>query len=102
MRIGGYVLSETLVLHFGEKKQARILVESASKSPFEITNAKFELRHGNEIEVSGDCTVTKISDHSYTINALISPMIKCTVYDLVLKYTIYPENLIYPCRVRVL
>lgn len=99
---GGYVLSETMILHFGEKKQARILVESASRSPFEVTNAKFELRHGSEVESSGECTVTKVSDHSYTINALISPLIKCTVYDLVFKYTIYPENLIYPCRVRVI
>lgn len=97
-----YIESTGTQYIFGEKKQARILVESASRSPFEVTNAKFELRHGSEVESSGECTVTKVSDHSYTINVLISPLIKCTVYDLVFKYTIYPENLIYPCRVRVI
>ena len=94
-------MSEFSHVHFGEKKRIRIIVESISRTPFEITNAKYELIHGSEVESSGDCEITAVNDYSFSVSALISPMIKCTVYDLVFKYDIYPEKLIYSCKVRV-
>lgn len=94
-------MSEFSYVYFGEKKKIRILVESISRTPFEITNARYELVHGSDVEASGECEITAVNDYSFSVSALISPLIKCTVYDLIFKYDIHPEKLIYPCKVRV-
>ena len=94
-------MSEIVSMHFGEQKKVRIRVESISRTPFEIMNAKYELRHGTDVESSGECEIIPLNDYSFLLNALVSPMIKCTIYDLVFKYEIHPEKIIYPCKIRV-
>lgn len=86
---------------FGEKKRVCVRVRSTNRQPFEVTEAKFELRSGDEVEAVGDCTLNHISETEMMIDALIEPKRPNSAYVLRYYYTIPPEELIHQVQVRV-
>lgn len=85
----------------GEKKRVSISVKGIANKPFEITGASYKLFLGGEVEDSGKCEVERIYDNETILSALIQPQAKNAIYELIFKYTIYPENFQYTVHVRV-
>lgn len=96
-------MAEQCTFHFGEGKKVQINVANILNPDdvFKVTDAKWELKHGDEVESSGDCETIPFNDNSVSVVALIRPMIPDTIYDLVYTYTIEPENFIHTVKVRV-
>lgn len=92
---------ETINFELGEKKYVCISVRSADRHIFEVTAAKYVLKKGDEVEASGACEITQVSDSEVTLTALIQPMAKSATYVLEYTYEIPPEVLIHDIRVAV-
>lgn len=86
---------------FGEKKRVCVKVRSTNGQPFEVDKAKFQLKSGNEVEESGDCTLIPISETEAMLEALIQPQRPNSRYILEYTYSIPPEELIHRVQVRV-
>lgn len=54
-----------------------------------------------EVEASGQCEISQVSDSEVTLTALIQPMAKSATYVLEYTYEIPPEVLIHDIRVAV-
>lgn len=92
---------ESTNFFLGEKKRVTIGVESICAKPIEVTNARYSLFLGGELEASGDCEVEQLCDSKVKMSALIKPMAKDALYLLRYHYTIYPEEFEYLVHVRV-
>lgn len=92
---------ESLNMQLGEKRKVSIGVRSTCRKAFDITNASFELRAGDEVEAKGLCEIEEIKPDRYSVSALIEPQRKSALYDLVYTYRIEPEEYIYRVRVRM-
>lgn len=86
---------------FGEKKNVSIEVFTRDRRQFEITDATFNLYSGEDIEISGECSVDKVTTGDYILNALIHPNIPNNLYILEYIYSVYPETFKYYVNVRV-
>lgn len=88
----------------GETKNVQINIENTLNPDdvFEVTEASFELKHGDSVESSGECQVDRLTDNSVTVSALVTPMINKTIYRLVYSYNIGPEHFIHEVKVRVI
>lgn len=96
-----FTMLESTDFILGEKKQVSIIVKSICEKPFEVTDARYFLKVGDEIESSGECFVEQIQNSKSILSALIQPMRKNAIYDLNYSYTIYPEKLLYTVKIRV-
>lgn len=85
----------------GEKKRVSISVKSIRQVPFEITDARFSLRCGEDEEVSGNLVVEPIRKGEVLLSALVQPQRANTLYDLEFSYEIYPETYLHYVKVRV-
>lgn len=92
---------ESVNMHIGEKRKIAIGVKSTCHKAFEITDASFELRAGDEVELSGECEVEMIRPDEMAVSAFIHPQRAAALYDLVYKYRIEPEDYIYLVHVRM-
>lgn len=86
---------------FGEKKYICISVTSCSKEMFEITNAKYSLCIGSEIEASGICGINQKSDDEVILTAIVQPQRNQTLYRLEITYEIPPEILMHDILISV-
>ena len=93
-------MKETVSFELGEKKYVCISVKSYCGA-FDVTEAKYTLKKGKEIEESGDCKIEQRSDTETILSALIQPMAKNATYTLEYTYEIPPEILIHEIRVTV-
>ena len=94
-------MMESLTMSLGEKRNIAVCVRSTCDQAFDIDEASFFLKSGEEVEESGTCGITYINDTNAILTALIRPMRKNCNYTLEFHYTIDPEELIYVCRIRV-
>lgn len=94
-------MAEAVSVVLGETREVTVRVESTTQKRFEITNAKFFLKHGITTEASGECLVEADGPFAYFLSALVTPQIKCTKYLLQFSYDIHPEHLLYDVYLRV-
>lgn len=92
---------ESTTMELGERRNITIEVRSIADKAFDITNASYTLRSGDEIEASGSCDIIRQNATTIWLSAVIQPMRKCAVYTLEYVYDIAPEKLIYVCQIRV-
>lgn len=92
---------ESLTMNFGEKRNIAICVQSTCDQAFDITEASFSLRAGEEVDQSGPCEIKYVNDTNVILTALVEPPRKNCTYSLEFNYKIPPEELIYVCKVRV-
>lgn len=92
---------ENVNFKFGEKKYVCIGVRSCGNHPFEVTMARFELRCGEETEVSGECEISRRGENEIVLSSLIEPLRKNATYRLTVTYDILPEVLKYEILVNV-
>lgn len=94
---------EMMSMNFGESRTISISVSSIKRCvPFEVSNAKYELRTLNgDVESSGECNIQQINIDAFYISAFIKPLRKCCVYELEYIYDIHPETFRYTCKIRV-
>lgn len=85
----------------GEKKIISIRVQSCNKKEFEVTNAKYILKKGVEIEESGSCTIDREKEYSTMLSAIIQPKAKNADYTLEFTYEVPPEILKHEIKVTV-
>ncbi len=97
---GGGIMKDIVKFQLGEKKYVCISVTSNCGRPFDITDAKYILKKGDEGEASGKCDIKNNSDTETILSALIQPMAKST-YKLEYTYDIPPEKLMKTVRVQV-
>ena len=86
---------------FGERKVVTACITSMAKQPFEIKNATYSLKYGDEEEASGHCIITEITPIEFHLGAMISPLRPNAVYRLEYRYDIGGERLIYICKILV-
>lgn len=94
-------MRERVAFRLGEKKYVDIRVESCDGRPFMIKNAKFVLKNGDQVEISGECQIQQ-DETSVIVSALIQPKIKGGNYTLEFTYEIPPEILMYNVLVSVI
>lgn len=92
---------EYVRFRLGEKKYVAIRVQSCDRRTFEVTQAKYILKKGMEIEESGICEIYQDRKDSVQLSALIQPQAKNTQYILEFTYEIPPEILKYAIQVGV-
>lgn len=97
---GGGVM-EYVRFRLGEKKYVAIRVQSCDRRVFEVTQAKYTLNKGTEIETSGTCEIYQERGDSVQLSALIQPQAKNTQYTLEFTYEIPPEILKHAIQVCV-
>ena len=93
---------ESQTVRVGEIRKIVISVKSTCRKAFEIENAKFSLKCGEEEESSGDCTIEMITPTELWMSALIQPQRAKDRYLLRFTYDIGPESLIYECEIRTI
>lgn len=87
---------------FGEKKYVVVSVRTVCKGQIlDVTNARWELSMGGEVEAHGLCQMERKCDDEVWLKAYINPLRNNCYYDLKFIYDIGIEHLIYPVRVRV-
>ncbi len=77
----------------GERKYICISITSTTGDAFEVTNAKYLLLSGDEIEDSGVCEIKQKSDNEVILTAIVQPQRNNTIYRLEYTYEIPPEIL---------
>lgn len=95
------MFTESQTMLVGETKKIRVLIENTHDKGFEVSEAHWELKSGEEVESSGFCEIQELCHSKTILSALITPMRKNAVYSLEFNYTIDPEVLIYVCEIRV-
>ena len=76
----------------GEKRMVGLSITAANQSAFPVTNATYQLVRGEEIEDSGNCTVTEVSQREKRLDIYIEPE-QATNYQLIFSYEIGDEKL---------
>lgn len=94
-------MAEAISFILGETREVTIRVESTEQKRFEITNAKFFLKHGTTTEATGECKVESDGSFAYYVSALVTPQIRCTKYLLQFSYDIYPERMLFDAYLHV-
>lgn len=92
---------ERVEFALGEKKYVTIRVQSCGQKAFEVSQAKYILKKGEEIEESGTCMIEQEKEDRVLLSALIQPKAKYTVYTLEFTYEIPPEILKHEIRIGV-
>lgn len=92
---------EKVDLKLGEKRLICISVRSCNRKAFEVVGAKYALRCGDVVEISGDCEIERRSDSETVLSAIIEPLRKNAIYKLEYKYQIPPEVLIHEIKIDV-
>lgn len=93
---------QTVDFKLGEKKNVSISIINSMKNPFEVTNATYVLKSGNEVESSGACEIKQCkNEFSAMLSALIAPKRNKCTYILRFTYDIFPETFIYDVQVRI-
>lgn len=88
-------MKPNITFNIGEKRYVSIRVKSTSVTPFEVTNASWKLKCGDDIEASGLCVLEEESPTKWILRALVQPMRACASYKLVFEYDISPEHMSY-------
>lgn len=104
IKAGGGCMCETINFRLGEKKNIPISIRSTTRSPFEVTNARYFLKSGSSVEDKGECTIVPGNDGQteWIVSALVTPQRKCAKYTLEFHYDIFPEKFIHEVQIRVM
>lgn len=92
---------ESTTFEAGERRYVSVGISSTNRSWFEVESASYILACGDEVESEGQCDIEQVKGNYTKISALIQPMRQNAIYRLAFKYTIYPEEYLYICKVRV-
>lgn len=95
-------MEESVNFKFGERKRVKIKIESICEAPFVITNAKYTLICGDEIEDSGICEIIQTCELSSVLSALVNPLKNKAIYTLRFDYNIDQEHLIHDVLIRTI
>ena len=92
---------ESVSYRFGEAKSVRLAVCGTNREPFEVTNAHWMLKNGDEIESEGECSLeAPRSDRWILDTGPIRPMRPDNYYVLEFSYDVVDDHLIHAVGLR--
>lgn len=94
-------MMETIDISCGERRNVYIAIKSLCRQPFEVSNPKFKLSVGDEVDQQGECEIVELSQDEVLLGALIQPMRPKCLCNLHFEYEIFPTKLYYDIKVRV-
>lgn len=97
----GEFIMESVSYRFGEAKSVRLAVCGTNREAFEVTNAHWMLKNGDEIESEGECSLeAPRSDRWILDTGPIRPMRPDNYYVLEFSYDVIDDHLIHAVGLR--
>lgn len=97
----GEFIMESVSYRFGEAKSVRLAVLGTNREAFEVTNAHWMLKNGDEIESEGECSLeAPRSDRWILDTGPIRPMRPDNYYVLEFSYDVIDDHLIHAVGLR--